>query len=352
MATAKTLRELGEWGLIARAQAHAGPAPAGAIGIGDDAALVPGAMHGLGTLAAVDLLVEGVHFRRDTTPGFDLGWKALAVNLSDVAAMGGRPTAALVGLALPGELDVGYLEAFYEGLATLARTHGVWLAGGDTTGSPGPVMISLTILGTPGPRVLTRGGAQAGDVVFQTGTPGRSAAGLACLERPDAAATLDQATREAAIAAHRRPSPQLAAGAALAGLPHRLVLLDDSDGLARSARLLAEAGEVDVWLEAEALAPDPVTAEVARAMDADPRAWALHGGEDYHLVGACGPDAWPEVEAALAAAGERAVAIGSVRAAADPARPGAWLQRGSGPPDALVGEVGYAHFARTSFPPR
>ena len=352
-----TLRELGEAGLIRLAQARAGHLPAGALGIGDDAALVPATGP---YLACVDLLVEGVHFRRATSAAEDLGWKALAVNLSDIAAMGGTPGAVLVGLALPGALEADFARRFFAGLGALAEAHGAWLAGGDTTGSPGPIMIALTALGTPGPRTLTRDAARPGDLIFATGTPGRAAAGLALLEdatgalrrgltQPGAARQGSEEAVALALAAQQRPRPQLAAGQALAALPVRLALLDDSDG---SAQLLALASGVDVALDAEALAPDPVTAAIAAASGAQARDWMLQGGEDYHLVGACRPADWPAVAAALAGAGSPGRVLGEALAPAEPTGPRALLRHAQGPPDVLVGEAGYAHFAQASFPPR
>lgn len=338
--TVGTLGEAGEGWVIGAAAARSMNVPDGAIGIGDDAARVP--IAGGAVITTVDLLVEGVHFRRETILAPDLGWKSLAVNLSDVAAMGGEPKAVLVALALPKDLEMGFVTGFYAGLAELAAQHGVWIAGGDTTGSTGPIVVSITAMGEPGPRTLTRDAARAGDVLFVTGTPGRSAAGLLMLERPPSA-PVDPALAALALTAHRRPVPQVAAGRALARLDVRLALLDDSDGLGRSAQLLASMGGVDVTIDAAAL-QDPVVAAIAP----DPLALALHGGEDYHLVGTCAAGDWPAVAAALAAAGFPGRVVGSVT----PGPGRALVQPASGPPDVLVGEAGYAHFAQTSFPPR
>lgn len=341
----ETLADRGEAALIDAMVARLPAPPAGALGIGDDAALIPWPSAGMGAarnagdlITAVDLLIEGVHFRRATASARDVGWKALAVNLSDLAAMGCEPRGALVGLAAPGDLPAAWVEALYDGLGA----HGLFVAGGDTTGSPGPIMIAVTVFGTPGPsgRVLTRDQARPGDVLFVTGTPGRAAAGLACLEDP----ALAPPGRAALVAAQRAPVPQLATGRAIAALDLRVALMDDSDGLGRSAQLLAAASGVRITLDATLIPLEPGVAWVAAARGQAPLAFALAGGEDYHLVGTCARADWP----ALAAAVPEAWIGGLVEAGA----PGAWLDRGHGPPEALAGEMGHAHFARTSFPPR
>ncbi|MEB3222735.1 MAG: AIR synthase related protein, partial [Candidatus Sericytochromatia bacterium] len=143
-----TLATLGEGGVIAALGRQGAARPSGALGIGDDAALVP--LGHPGVVATVDTLVEGVHFRLATTTPEDLGWKALAVNLSDLAAMGARPVAVLLALSAPASLPARWVEGLAAGLHALAARHGVWLAGGDTTGSPGPVVVSVTALGEPG----------------------------------------------------------------------------------------------------------------------------------------------------------------------------------------------------------
>ncbi|MFN3429225.1 MAG: thiamine-phosphate kinase, partial [Candidatus Sericytochromatia bacterium] len=177
-----TLRELGEWGLIAALRARFADLPAGWIGIGDDTAvgtLTPGWQ----VLTTVDLLVEEVHFRRSTTTASDLGWKALAVNLSDIASMGGIPRWAVVGLSAPADLEVDWVLGLYDGLAALAAETGTRLVGGDTTGSGGPVTIAVTVVGEA-ERPIRRTGARPGDVVFVTGPGGAAAARLWANEKP------------------------------------------------------------------------------------------------------------------------------------------------------------------------
>ena len=199
------------------------------LGIGDDAALLlPPAGHELAV--STDTLVAGVHFPLGTSAR-DLGWKALAVNLSDLAAMGATPAWALLSLTLP-ESAREFVDGFAQGFAELAAQHGVALVGGDTT--RGPLAVGVTVHGfVPPGRALRRDGARAGDLVFVTGTLGDAAAGLRCLDRADErAAALFNApsdTREALVGRLNRPTPRIAAGAALRELASACI--DVSDGL-------------------------------------------------------------------------------------------------------------------------
>jgi thiamine-monophosphate kinase len=169
------LSELGEFGLIARLVQGMSEGPGVALGVGDDAALVETPDSRL--LLTVDLLVEGRHFLPTADP-VSLGYKALAVNVSDIAAMGGVPRHALLGLSLPANTELAWIDGLRAGLAEAASEYGVTLAGGDTTGGSG-VTLSVTLTGTPGgKRVVPRGGAQVGDVICVTNTLGDSYGGL------------------------------------------------------------------------------------------------------------------------------------------------------------------------------
>lgn len=331
-----TLAELGEWGLIAALRERYGEIGPDFLGIGDDAA-VGTLTPGLKALTTVDLLVEGVHFRLGTTSPQDLGWKALAVNLSDIAAMGGTPRWAVVGLAAPGSLDADWVLGFYEGLHALAHASGTRLAGGDTVGSPGPVMLSVTVIGEAA-RPLLRSDARAGDRLFVTGPCGVAAAGLWCMENPDRAKTLDREYVNAALDAQRRPKPQLEAARAIEGLGIRVALLDNSDGLARSARWLAEANRLDVHLERLPL--QAATRAIAAEAAIDPRDWALTGGEDYNLVGTVAPGDWAALEAALARAATPLLPLGQLVEGAGRV----WVRGPEDQPHQLAGEGGFEHF--------
>jgi thiamine-monophosphate kinase len=270
---------LSESDLIARFFRHCGAQRADvALGIGDDAALLH-TPPGSDLVAAVDTLVEGVHFPRNS-PAASIGHRALAVNLSDLAAMGARPAWALLALTLP-QADPAWLAEFAAGLSALARAHDVALVGGDTT--QGPLCVSVQVLGhVPRGSALRRSGGSPGDLLFVSGTPGDAAAGLA-LEQGRLAA----AGEEGAYLRKRflLPSPRLALGERLRD--HASACIDVSDGLLGDAGKLAHASGVGCELDIEAL---PVSAAL-RSLTGEARAreLALTGGDDYELCFAVQP---------------------------------------------------------------
>lgn len=252
------------------------------MGIGDDAAVL--AAPDRRVIATTDLLVEGRHFRRAWSGPADIGAKAAARNLADVAAMGGVPVALLAGLAVPGDLPVSWAEELAAGLAAEAGRSGAIVAGGDVS-SAASVMLAVTALGTlAGREPVTRAGARPGDVLAVTGTLGRSAAGLALLE----AGLTEPAPL---LAAYRRPQPPYDAGPEAAALG-ATALIDVSDGLLQDLGHVAAASgvgiEVDTTLlAATALGPDggaALRAAAAAVGGADPLRWVLTGGEDHALA--------------------------------------------------------------------
>lgn len=309
-----SLGGLGEHGLIRRIRRSAAAgsfSPGVDVGIGDDTAVLavpPG--HKL--LATTDLLIEDVHFRRRSAGPADIGWKALAVNLSDIAAMGGIPRWALVALAVPAETDVDAVDAFYAGMAEAAAPHGVTLVGGDTSASPAGWTINVTLLGVhPGaPRL--RAHARAGDAVAVTGSLGAAAAGLHALE-----IGLDRA-RDAGVAgerlaeitrAHLRPRARVAEGRWLGQAPGVHAMMDCSDGLATDLGHIGRESGVGarVWLDRVPVAE--AAREAARALGHAVREWAVGGGEDYELVLTCDPDAADRLISGLAAATGTALTV-------------------------------------------
>jgi thiamine-monophosphate kinase len=242
----------------------------------------------------------------------DVGWKSLAVNLSDIASMGGRPRWALVALACPGETTLDEVEAFYEGARDLASRHAVAIVGGDTTASPAGWLVNVTLLGEAVSPLL-RSGARAGDVIAVTGSLGRSAAGLALLELPSALAGVDPAALAELTAAHLRPVPRVAEGLWLGGAGGVNAMIDLSDGLATDLGHVAEESGVQCRVEIERVPIAPATAALARALGADARAWATGGGEDYELLLTCEAGAFDRLAEGLArATGTRLHAIGVV----------------------------------------
>jgi len=276
------------------------------LGIGDDAALTRVA-PGRQLVTCADTLVAGVHFPGDTAPE-DLGWKSLAVNLSDLAAMGAEPAWALLALTLP-EADARFVERFAQGFAELARAHDVVLIGGDTT--QGPLSITVTALGTVPPgEALTRAGARVGDAVFVTGTLG-DAAGALRLPRDSGLGTRDSgktAHAQILFAQLNRPQPRIAAGLALRGIANACI--DVSDGLLADLRHVCVASGVGAELEVEAL---PVSSALTTVFDATMcRELALAGGDDYELCFTVPADRASYVAAALAKAECGATRIGRI----------------------------------------
>ncbi|HKZ11124.1 MAG TPA: thiamine-phosphate kinase [Rhodanobacteraceae bacterium] len=271
-----------------------------ALGIGDDAALTRVA-PGCQLVACVDTLVTGVHFPHGTAPEH-IGWKSLAVNLSDLAAMGAAPAWALLALTLP-DADAGFVESFAAGFAALASVHDVALIGGDTT--QGPLSITVTALGTvPNGEALTRAGARAGDAVFVTGTLGDAAGALRLPRDPGKGA----AHAEILFAHLNRPQPRIAAGLALRGIANACV--DVSDGLLADLGHVCTASGVGAELEVEAL---PLSSDLTAAFDpATCRELALAGGDDYELCFTVPTDRASDVAAVLAHAGCDATRIGRI----------------------------------------
>ena len=251
------------------------------VGPGDDAAVIEHERGALDVLTT-DAQVEGVHFDRRFMPPEAIGHRALAVNLSDLAAMGARPRAALLSLALPDDLEIDVLDGVVEGLLGLAALHGVTLIGGNVTRSPGPMMIDVTVTGTVGRRrVLTRGGARPGDEVYVTGAIGDAAAGLAALQEHGGAGPPE--LREG-IERFLRPEPRIRAGLLLGRNRAASACMDLSDGLADGLRQIAAASEVGIAIDAASL---PISAGVRRwhdARGADPVMAAVAGGDDYELL--------------------------------------------------------------------
>ena len=247
------------------------------VGIGDDAAVlaVP-AGHQL--VVSTDTLIDGVHFPRGTA-AVDIGWKALAVNLSDLAAMGASPAWASLALTLP-DADADFVDGFMEGFAALAAQHRMALIGGDTT--RGALSITITVHGfVPDGKALLRDGASAGDIVFVTGTIGDAAAGLRLL-RASAGHHGDSngQQRQQLIARLHRPTPQIAAGQILRGLASACI--DVSDGLLADLAHVAKRSGVSIEIDAPKL---PASSALYNQFRGDERmALQLGGGDDYELA--------------------------------------------------------------------
>ena len=333
-----TVAGIGEHAIIERIRQRVPPIAAGVVvGIGDDAAVVEPDRGAL-TVVTTDALVEGIHFDRGFSTPADAGHKALAANLSDLAAMGALPRQALLSLSIPAMCSVADVDALIDALLALAARYRTTLVGGDVTGSPGPLVIGVTAMGSARRRrVLHRDGARPGDIVYVSGTIGAAAAGLAALRgrpadgrstsvaggfAPDAPGPLgggppdapqgpvgpaapgpgagrtagartgagtgsgtgSDADLDDCVARHRRPEPRVALGVALGRNRAARACIDLSDGLGDAVRQLATASGAGVRIDAEALPIHPGARAWFDGAGVDPVTAAVAGGEDYELA--------------------------------------------------------------------
>jgi thiamine-monophosphate kinase len=278
------IRDIGEFPLIERLAETLGHAARGAgygviCGIGDDAAVLQ-MTPGYRLLATCDMLVEGVHFDWNYFTPQQLGWKALAVNLSDIAAMGARPRWALVSLGLPPDTLLPRVEGVYHGISQLADRFGVTLVGGDTTSSPAGTVINITVLGeAPRSRIAYRSGAREGDWLLVTGELGGSAAGLACFQEGGEPVGEEEVTR-----AYLTPWPRVREAAVLMNSGLVGALNDISDGLASETAEIASASGLGAVIMEERIPISSSVRRIAGHLGYDPLRWALFGGEDFELL--------------------------------------------------------------------
>lgn len=281
------LSQAGEFGLLKRLETRlVRQSPAGkglVVDIGDDAfaAVLPA---GKLLVATKDMLVENIHFRRRWIGPAELGYKAMAVNISDLAAMGGAaPTHALVGLALPGDISVDFVDKLYIGFNKACSKYGFRISGGDTVSSSKDIVISITLLGEIGRnRLITRSGARPGDLVFTTGCFGDSGAGLYLLEKPSKAV---HSYEKKLVDKHLRPLPRLEAAQRLSATGYVTSMIDSSDGLAASLGFICEKSRAGISVDTEKISVSKELLELSfKDRKVSPLRLALAGGEDYELV--------------------------------------------------------------------
>jgi thiamine-monophosphate kinase len=390
-----TVADLSERELIARIRQPLAPAPDWLlVGIGDDAAVVEPQRNRVEVLS-VDAIVEGIHFDRAFVPPDAIGHRALAVNLSDLAAMGASPRLALLSMALPAGLPIADFDAIAAGFAALAARHTLHLVGGNLTRSPGPLMIDVTVMGTVKRRqAMTRGGARPGDDLYVTGTIGSAAAGLALL-RERAAVISHQssvASQQSSVASLSRqtddgklktddlglktddlglktddlglttdnlglttddlglttddlrlttaylfPSPRVRAGLLMSRTRAAAACMDLSDGLADAAHQMADASGVGVTIDAALLPIDAAARAFFEARGMDPVFEALTGGDDYELLLAIRPRGHRRFAAAARHGGVPVTRVGRCTDAG-----AVVLQSGASGPRPLP--QGYSHF--------
>jgi thiamine-monophosphate kinase len=343
------LSSIGESGLIERIRSFLATPTHAILGIGDDCAVVrPTAGRDL--LLTTDLLVEEVDFTRHTTTPFRLGRKAMAVSLSDIAAMGGLPRAALVTLALRSDMEAEFIDELYRGLREEGSRHGVEIIGGDLSASS-TLMIGVTVVGEVEPqRAITRARAKPGERIWTTGRLGGSAAGLAALragfrlsndrvEAPlEITGELTEAIREA-LERHLCPVPRIQEGHALVAAGVASAMIDLSDGLATDLANLCRESGVSARIWEDRIPVDPVALIIGDLLGQDPIALALSGGEDFELLFSSPADADDIVR--LFPGRLRVTQVGDVTAPGDGCalvqRSGATVPLGSG----------YDHFRRS-----
>jgi len=308
------VRDIGEFGLITALRDALPPAAAGrsdvTLGIGDDAATWR-PPDGSSVVISTDSLVEGIHFRLDAgwSDWPSLGHKALAVNLSDLAAMGATPALATVSLGLRGDEDVADLEAAYRSLGDLAARSGCIVAGGDIVASPGAVLWHVTVLGIARDgRTLTRAGARPADVIVVSGTLGASAAGLALLGMGDADLRRRAVSADLLIEAHLRPEPRLALGQLLL-VEGATAAMDLSDGLLGDLPKILAASGVSAEIDFDAI---PVAAAVRALFPNDWLSFSTSGGEDYELLATLPPATADRIISSAAEIGSTLTRIGTV----------------------------------------
>lgn len=277
-----SLKQIGEFGFIKRISRGCVIRPENVIkAIGDDAAAFC-TNPGMVTLITTDMLVERIHFLRNAISGFDLGYKSMAVNLSDIAAMGGTACQAFVGIAIPDDCAIDYLDDIYKGMKDLAARFDVNILGGDTTGSKVDLVINVVVQGTVlKEELLCRDGARPGDIICSTGFLGDSRAGLYLILNN---LTPGSKELESLLRAHLHPEPHLREGRFLAVSTGVHAAIDTSDGLSSDLGHICEQSRVGARLYAECLPLSDNLRHFCTTFGLDPIDYALSGGEDYTLL--------------------------------------------------------------------
>lgn len=307
--SSRLVQDIGEQGLLERLQRFCPPDI-----VGDDAAVLPSPELGQSLVVTTDVLVDGVHFSDRTTSPEDVGWRAAAANLSDLAAMGASPLGITVGLTIRGDTEVSWIEQLYQGISSCLQPYNTPIVGGDVCRSP-VITVSITAFGQAFPnRVIRRCAAKVGDAIVVTGVHGASRAGLELLLKPEFGQNLNQAERAYLIHAHQRPKPRLDTLPLLWQILDSQSLLpiagmDSSDGLADAVLQLCRTSGVGAVIERPWIPLPPALSQLIspqQSLD-----WALYGGEDFELV-LCLP-----TESAVALVkqlGEGAAIIGKITA--------------------------------------
>jgi thiamine-monophosphate kinase len=330
------LKDLGEFGFISRITDGCVTRSTGVIlGIGDDCCVFRSSGDRV-LLLTTDMLVEKVHFIAERIPPEKLGRKSLAVNLSDVAAMGGIPREAVVSLAVPSRIEISFLDALYLGMKSIAAEYEVNLLGGDTTSSPDYLVINIALTGEAREgEIIYRSGAQPGDRIFVTGFVGSSAAGLDLLLSGNPSESFERLLK-----AHFDPRPHVHEGRLIAGSGLAHSLIDVSDGVASDLGHICEQSRIGAIIEEALIPTEPEFETYCERFGRDRLRLALHVGEDYVLLGTASEDATGQLKDALTSQSCALHAIGRITR-----EPGLRLQRRDGRMEHLAAR-GWDHFKR------
>jgi len=335
----QTVADVGEHALIARIHRRAGPGPSWTVvGIGDDAAVIE-PERGTLDVVTTDCLVEDVHFRRAWTDARSIGVKAVAICLSDLAAMGARPRAVFLSLVLPASMALADFDSLIDGVVHEAATAKASLTGGNIAQSSGPLVVDVTAIGAVGRRdVLTRSGGRPGDELFVTGTLGAAAAGLAMLEAGIDRAGLSTEAQDC-LARFERPLSRVRTGVVVAHSRAANACMDLSDGLADAVTQVARASGTGALVEFEALPVHPGATAWASQAGRDVAGLAVAGGEDYELLFAVPARRRRSFAAAL----RRCPGVAATRIGTLTKEAGCWLDRARKRTE--LG-TGFEHFSR------
>ncbi|UCD10745.1 MAG: thiamine-phosphate kinase [Nitrospinaceae bacterium] len=338
--------KLGEFGLIARFQSRLKHRSRRVrLGIGDDAAVYSPRL-GWHQVASTDALVETVHFRTDTTPPERLGEKAIAVNVSDIAAMGGVPLVALVSLGLPASTPLKFIDGMMKGFEKASADYGIELAGGDTVASPRHLFINVTLVGeVRKSRYFTRAGARPGDTLMVTGSLGDAALGLALLGKRRQPLQGGTKHKNFLCRRHQAPTARVREAALLARSRARVgAMIDISDGLVQDLSHLLESGGLGARLWEDALPHSTALRRICAANRLNPLSFSLSGGEDYELLFTLAPVDVKKITRQFQKANALATPIGEVTANGGQVS----LLRSSGRLEPLPRALGYDHFKPAS----
>ena len=328
------LKNIGEFGFIERIKSGCLIREENVIrGIGDDCCVFKASAE-MACLLTTDMLVEQVHFVLEAIPPYQLGRKSLAVNMSDIAAMGGTPKEAAISIAIPDTVDLDYLDALYDGMKAMAKEFEVNLLGGDTTSSPGPLIINITLVGEAREEeVLYRSGAKVGDVIFLTGPVGSAAAGLDIILKERGTDEWEEL-----IEAHHNPYPQIKTGRTIASMKVANSLIDVSDGVAADLGHICTGSKLGAVIEEKMIPTTEKFKEYCEKFQEESRHLSLHVGEDYVLLGTVPPESAAGLQEALESNGCQFHPIGKIVAES-----GLKLEDRDGSVE-VVGANGWDHF--------